>query len=172
MKKDKKNIKKDILEYALIILVVIIIRVFLFTPIRVEQKSMFPTLHPNDIMVLNKIGFSLGGVKRFDIVVIKTKEEYIIKRVIGLPGEYIEYKNNKLYINNKVVQESFINIDTDDFILEVIGHETIPKNKYFVVGDNRGNSTDSRIIGLIDKKDIIGKTNFILYPFNNLGIVK
>jgi signal peptidase I len=168
----KNNIGKEILDYAIIIIAVLVIRTFLFTPIQVEQKSMIPTLDPNDIMVLNKIGYNLFGVNRFDIVVIKVEDEYIIKRVIGLPGEKIEYKNGKLLVNDKVVNEDFIDVYTEDFVLDSIGYDKIPKDKYFVLGDNRGNSTDSRVLGLIDKKDILGKTNFILFPFNKFGIVK
>lgn len=168
----KNNIGKEILDYILIIVAVLAIRTFLFTPIQVEQKSMIPTLNPNDIMVLNKIGYNIFGVNRFDIVVIKVEDEYIIKRVIGLPGEKIEYKNGKLLVNDKVLNEDFIDVKTEDFVLDSIGYDRIPKDKYFVLGDNRGNSTDSRVLGLIDKKDILGKTNFILFPFNKFGIVK
>lgn len=172
MEKNKKRLIRDIVEYLIIILVIVLIRTFVATPIRVQQVSMYPTLHPNDIMILNKIGWDINGVNRFDIVVIKTSSEYLIKRVVGLPGEYIEYKNNILYVNKRVVKENFTHANTDDFVLETIGYERIPKDKYFVLGDNRGNSTDSRIIGLIDRKDIVGKTDFILFPFKDFGLVK
>ena len=156
---------KEIIEYVAIIVIVIIIRSFVMTPIKVQQKSMSPNLFPNDIMILNKIGYYLNGIKRFDVVVIKHNDDYLIKRVIGLPGETVEYKENKLIINGKPVEENFIDVETIDFKLE----EKIPKQKYFLVGDNRNNSIDSRIFGFVDKKDIIGKTNFILYPFNRFG---
>ena len=171
MEKNKKGIIKEYSEYLIIIAVVIIFRTFLYTPIIVQQQSMTPTLNPNDIMMLNKIGFKLNGVNRFDIVVIKVDDERLIKRVIGLPGEYIEYKDNKLFVDGSIIEEKFLKASTNDFILEVIGYEKIPEDKYFVVGDNRGNSTDSRIIGLIDKKDVIGKTNFILFPLKKFGTV-
>ena len=165
MKKNRKNLLKEVIQYVIILIVVIIIRTFIFTPIRVQQKSMYPTLNPNDIMILNKIGLYTSNIKRFDIVVIKLDDEYIIKRVIGLPNESIEYKDDMLYVNDEEIKETFIDANTEDFKLEDIGYVTIPKNKYFVLGDNRGNSTDSRVLGLIDRKDILGKTNFVLFPF-------
>lgn len=149
------------------IIIVVVIRTFVMTPIKVQQKSMFPTLKENDIMILNKIGFYTSGIERFDIVVINHENDFLIKRVIGFPGETIEYKNNKLYIDDKEIKEDFISVNTDDFMFD----NKIPKNKYFVIGDNRNNSVDSRLFGLIDKKDILGKTNLIIYPFNRFGAV-
>ncbi len=171
-KKKKKSFKRDILHYIIIIILVIVVRSFIITPIRVEQKSMNPTLKHNDIMMLNKIGLKLNDINRFDVVVLNVQDEYLIKRVVGLPGEYIEYKDNKLFVNDKVVEENFTRTNTGDFVLEVIGYDIIPENKYFVIGDNRGNSTDSRIFGLINEEDIIGKTNIVIFPFKNFGIIK
>jgi signal peptidase I len=168
----KKNILKELLSYVIIIILVIAIRTFLVTPVQVHQESMNPTLYPGYIMLLNKIGYTLNGVGRFDLVVINYENEHIIKRVIGLPGEKIEYKEYKLLVNDKEVKEYFLETTTADFTLDSIGYSVIPDNKYFVLGDNRNNSTDSRIIGLIDKSDILGKTSFILYPFNKFGSVK
>ena len=82
---------KDVMEYVIIILAVLLIRTFVATPIRVSGDSMYPTLKDGNIMILNKIGYSINGLKRFDIVVIKYQNEKIIKRVIGLPGDYVEY---------------------------------------------------------------------------------
>lgn len=158
---------KEIIEYAVIILIVILIRSFIATPIKVQQRSMTPTLLSNDIMILNKIGYYLNGVDRFDIVVIKHNNDYLIKRVIGLPGETLEYKDGKLLINDKEIEEDFINVNTKDYKLD----KKIPKNSYFLVGDNRNNSVDSRIFGVVSKKDFLGKTNIILYPFERLGKV-
>ena len=163
----KKNIKKELIEYLIIILVVLFIRFFIITPIKVQQKSMFPTLNPNDIMILDKIGLKLGNIERFDIVVIKHEKEYLIKRVIGLPGEIIEYKEGKLYVNGKQIPETFIRFNTADFKLE----EKIKDDNYFLVGDNRNNSTDSRTFGSINKKDIVGKTSLIVFPFNRFGLI-
>ena len=133
---------------------------------------MVPTLRDGDIMILDKIGYKINGLDRFDIVVVDYKGEKIIKRVIGLPGDHVEYKDNKLYINGKYLEEEYERKETSDFILEFLGENTIPKDKYLVLGDNRPISKDSRIIGLIDKSDIEGYTSLVLFPFNKIGTVK
>ncbi len=166
------KVLKTIIEYSLIILLVILLRIFIITPVQVDGGSMMDTLHNNDIMILNIIGYRLGDVKRFDIIVFEYNDESLIKRVIGLPGEYIEYKDNQLYINNNLVEEVFLDDYTPDFKLLDTGYERIPPNKYFVVGDNRDNSTDSRYIGFIDRDQIMGKSNIIIYPFKRLGKVR
>ena len=163
---------KDIIEYAVIIVAVLLFRHFLYSPIRVSGDSMVPTLNDGDIMILDKIGYKINGLDRFDIVVVDYKGEKIIKRVIGLPGDHVEYINNKLYINGKHVEEEYDRKETSDFILEFLGENTIPKDKYLVLGDNRPISKDSRIIGLIDKKDIEGYTSLVLFPFSKFGNVK
>lgn len=163
---------KDIIEYVVIIIAVLAFRQFLYSPIRVSGDSMVPTLNDGDVMILDKIGYKINGLNRFDIVVVDYKGEKIIKRVIGLPGDHIEYKNNKLYINGKYVEEKYSRKETSDFILELLGENTIPKDKYLVLGDNRPISKDSRIIGLIDKKDIEGYTSLVLFPFSKFGNVE
>ena len=162
------NIVKNILSYVLVIGIALLIKFFVFSPIKVNGTSMEPNLKNGDIMILNEIGYRLNGVKRFDIVVVNTDGEKIIKRIIGLPGERIEYRNDKLYVNDEEVIENFAHGDTKDFTLM----EEIPKNHYFVMGDNRGNSKDSRVIGAIHKSKIVGKTNLIIFPFNRIYSVK
>lgn len=157
------KIVKEYLPYLLIIILVLLIKRFVISPIRVNGNSMYKTLHEGDIMILNIIGYNISNVDRFDIVVVNEGNELIIKRVIGLPGETITYDDNKLYVNNKLVKDKYGYGDTGDFSYKV------PKNSYFVLGDNRGNSLDSRVFGPFKKKQIIGKTNFIIFPFNRFG---
>lgn len=130
----------------------------------VSGNSMNPTLKNNEILILKKYDKSF---ERFDIVVVKEENEKLIKRVIGLPGEFIEYRNNKLYINGKVVEDSFANV-TDDFKLAT----KIPENTYFVMGDNRKNSLDSRVIGPVKLDKIQGSIGIRLFPFNRMGGIK
>lgn len=155
---------KELLPYIIIIIVVIIIRTFIFTPVVVNGPSMMNTLHNGDVMILDKIGMKLGGIKRFDIVVIQTGKTKIIKRVIGMPGETISYHDNKLYINGKEVSDNHSNEITYDF-----DEIKIPDNEYYVLGDNRTDSVDSRILGTIPKNEILGHATFIIYPFNRFG---
>lgn len=155
---------KELLPYIIIIIVVIIIRTFIFTPVVVNGPSMMNTLHNGDVMILDKIGMKLGGIKRFDIVVIQTGKTKIIKRVIGLSGETISYQNNKLYINGKEVSDNHSNEITYDF-----EEVKIPDGEYYVLGDNRTDSVDSRILGTIPKNEILGHATFIIYPFNRFG---
>lgn len=159
---------KEILSYIIIIVVVLLIKHYVITPIKVNGNSMNNTLKNKDIMILDKISYRFQEIERFDIVVIKKGNDYLIKRVIGMPGETVEYKNNKLYINGKNIDEKFIHEKTNDFIME----EKIPDDCYFVVGDNRPVSNDSRYIGVINKNDILGKTSLVIFPFSRFGIKK
>jgi signal peptidase I len=99
--------------------------------------------------------------------------KYLIKRVIGLPGEKVEYKDNKLYINDKYIKEKFLkNITTKNFSVKDMGYDIIPKNMYLVLGDNRDDSIDSRAFGLIKKEEIIGKALITIFPFNHFSLIK
>ena len=163
--------KKEIIEYIVLIVVILLIRTYLFVPIMVSGNSMVPTLNNGDVMILNKFNYLVNDIKRFDIVVVDYENEYIIKRVIGLPGDYVEYKNDILYVNGKKIEEEYDREYTEDFNLNDLSIEKIPNNYYLVLGDNRPISKDSRKIGLIDKKNIKGSTNFILFPFSRFGNV-
>ena len=158
-----KKILKECIPYVIIIIVVVIIKMTIVSPIKVNGNSMKNTLKDGDIMILNMIGYKTSKVKRFDIVVLDNEKDYIIKRVIGLPGEIIEYHDNKLYVDGKLVKDKYGNGHTNDFSVEV------PKDSYFVLGDNRGDSLDSRYFGSFNKKKILGKTNFTVFPFNRFG---
>lgn len=164
---------KELIPYVIIIITVVLIRTFIVTPVQVDGLSMYPTLKDNEILLLKKYD---KDYKRFDIVVLKYKNDKLIKRIIGLPGESIKYVDDKLYVNDKLVEENFSkNTETDDFDISYLLNEEetkIPDNMYFVVGDNRDNSTDSRIIGLIKKEDIEGTVDFALFPFNKFGKIK
>ncbi len=153
---------KELVPYIVITMIVILIRMFIISPVRVDGTSMYPTLSNNEFLLLSKYDQSYD---RFDIVVLKYRNERLVKRIIGLPGETVEYKNNTLYINGKEMEEPFINTNTDDFNLNELGYDKIPENYYFVVGDNRGSSLDSRMIGLINKKDLQGTIKLSITGF-------
>lgn len=167
--KEEKSALHDFIIYTLIIVFVILLRSFVVTPVQVSGSSMDTTLKDGQIMLLDKISYRFEEIKRFDIVVIKENDSYIIKRVIGLPGEKLLYKDDVLYINDKETKENFKNQKTEDFNIKDLGYEKIPNDCYFVLGDNRKVSLDSRLIGCIKKEDILGKANIVIFPFNNIG---
>lgn len=161
-------------------LIALAVRTFLFSPIIVDGPSMQPTLYDRDQMIVNKFIYKFKQPNRFDIVIFHASEEKdFIKRVIGLPGEHIKVIDNELYVNNEIVDEPFLadhlrdNFYTNDFTLEMLpgNYETIPDGYVLVLGDNRSNSTDSRAIGLIDMKEIVGKASVIYWPFNRIQLM-
>lgn len=163
------KIIKELVPYVIIVLVVVLFRTFIITPVRVNGDSMNQTLKDGEILLLEKYDKKF---KRFDIVVLKYNDEKLVKRIIGMPGESVQYLNNILYINGEKVSEEFLTEETYDFDLKVLDYDKIPENYYFVVGDNRDNSLDSRLIGLISKDDIEGKAIFRIFPFNKFGSIK
>lgn len=179
------KIIKEIVPYVVILVIVVIIRTFIVTPVTVVGSSMYPTLKDGEILLLSKISYKLNDVERFDVVVIK-EEDWIIKRVIGLPGDDVTYKENKLYINEELVEDKCADGLTNDFDLEDIWaagksegkdefiepFDTIPENYYLVLGDNRGISKDSRSVGLIPIEEIKGKAVVRFWPLNKISMVK
>lgn len=163
------KIIKEISTYLIIVLIVVLIRTFIITPVRVNGNSMKPTLFDREILLLTK---NNRNIKRFDIIVLKFEGERLVKRVVGLPGEHLKYVNNQLYVNDNLIEDSFSNSITSSFDIKELGYEVIPDNHYFVLGDNRSESKDSRFFGMVDIDDIVGKTKFRLYPFKRIGMVK
>lgn len=165
----KKDNTIEYFVYVFLIVLVIFIRTFIVTPVRVNGTSMYPTLKNGEIMLLNKITYRFNNIKRFDIVVINTQDDKIIKRVIGLPGETLKFENNVLYINGQEVKEAFLKEETKDFDIRNLSYDKIPSDCYFVMGDNRDNSKDSRMIGCVKKKQITGKANLVIFPLKDKG---
>ena len=157
---------KELIPYVVIIIFVILIRTFIITPIRVNGDSMDPTLKDKEIMILKKYD---NDYDRFDIVVVDDSVEgsNLIKRIIALPNERIKCKDGIIYINGKKIDDVYSFGTTEDF-LEI----KLKGNEYFVMGDNREVSKDSRMFGAIYYEEIKGKTDLIIYLFNNFGKVK
>lgn len=155
---------KSILPYVLIIYATLMIKTFVGSPIIVNGSSMYPTLEDKDLLILNKLDKSY---ERYDIVVLEYMNENLVKRVIGLPGETIEFKNGKLYINDEELADEFAK-DTYTFNLGELSLTKIPEDCYFVLGDNRNNSIDSRRIGPVKKSNILGTVSFGISPFGTI----
>lgn len=188
METKQKKEKNELWEWtkALIIAFALaaFIRYVLFTPIVVDGESMMPTLHSGDRMVVNKVSYKISDIHHSDIVVFHAPEKRdYIKRVIGLPGDTIEYKNDVLYRNGKVIDEPYLQqfkkaiqdggTLTEDFQLQdYVQKDRVPEGYVFVMGDNRRNSKDSRHIGLIPENKIIGKASIVFWPLDQFGLVK
>lgn len=172
--------KKEIFEWiktiVISILVALLITAFI-KPTMVQGFSMEPTLSENDLLIINRYLYNRGEPQRGDIVVFESNQldgdgnqKLYIKRIVGLPGEEIEISDGKVYINSHKLSEAYTaeNYTHGDI------HETIPDNKLFVIGDNRGNSMDSRNpeIGIIDFEVVVGKAFVRLYPFAQLGKIE
>ena len=162
---------------AISIVIILVLRAFVVQHVRVSGSSMEPTLHDRQHLLIEKISYKYKDVKRFDVIVFRpyadNKDLFYIKRVIGLPGETIKIENNTIYINDKVLKDPY---NGDAYIDAKLAKDTImlgPED-YFVLGDNREVSKDSREkdIGLLTYDSIIGKAMTKIYPFNDIGKVK
>ena len=156
---------KELVPYMVIIAVVVLFRTYIATPVRVDGDSMVPTFEDGQILILNKLD---REYERMDVVVFDYKNDRLIKRVIGLPGETVEIKDSTLYINGEEVSDYKDDVKTADYKLNV----TIPEGYYFVLGDNRGISADSRLIGLVSENDLKGTICFRLFPLMKIGGIK
>lgn len=193
--KEKKTVGQEILSWVLTIVVAVVaallIRSFLFEPVRVDGHSMDDTLADGEIMFVSKFDYSstwlsffwqndeakekapritLGGdPKRFDVVICRYPgrgDTNFVKRVVGLPGDTIELKEGYLYVNGERYEEPYINDEYRTGRLNTFGPYTVPEGKFFVMGDHRNNSNDSRSQGPIDRNMIVGHVRQVLFPFN------
>lgn len=180
-----EEIKKEGLEWlkalGIGIIIFAFIRAFFFSNYEVEGESMMPTLQDGNKLVVNKIGYQIGDLNRFDVIVFHANEnEDYVKRIVGLPGDKIEYKGDQLYINGKLIKEPFLDKYrektiggrlTGDFTLnEITGEDTVPEGRLFVLGDNRLGSWDSRHFGFISVDQVVGKVNLRYWPLDHVAI--
>lgn len=168
--KGKKRKKSIVLEMIEVIVIALALAFFIKTYVAgnfyIPSESMVPTIEVNDKVVVTNFSYWFSEPQRGDIIVFKypmdTKRDYI-KRCIGLPGEIIEFKNSKLYVNGEQVEELYL---PDGLEFEDFGPIEVPEGQYFMCGDNRNHSADSRSWGFLPKNLIIGKAQFIYWPFD------
>ncbi|WP_277489577.1 MULTISPECIES: signal peptidase I [unclassified Breznakia] len=183
----KESIKIEILDFVRMILIcfvfVFLCVKFVFRPVTVDGNSMYPTLVDQEFGFSNVFSTFVSDIKRFEVVVVYNEEtdKLWVKRVIGLPGETVQYKSNKLYINGEIVEETFfdqeyVNSKTNngnELFTSDYGPITLKEDEYFLCGDNRQISKDSRSpsVGPFKKNAIVSKYVIVLYPFDEMGIV-
>lgn len=177
----KKEGMEWVKAFAIGIIIFAFIRTFFFSNYVVEGESMMPTLQDGNKLVVNKLGYQVGELNRFDVIVFhaNAKEDFV-KRIIGLPGDKIEYRNDELYINGHKYKEPFLTVYkqkahgnkiTGDFSLEELtGENKVPEGKLFVLGDNRLGSWDSRQFGFIATAQVVGKVDLRYWPLNEMNI--
>ncbi len=174
-KNNKKTFKEDLIElirFTFTLLIIIIpLRVFVAQPFIVNGKSMVPNLEHGDYLIIDQVSYRFNEPERGDVVVFHFPTEYrrfLIKRIIGLPGETITIDGSKVTItqaDGKIIQldEPYINSDYSSYVNQEIGPD-----EYFVMGDNRTQSSDSRSWGTLSRDLIVGKTFLRLFPFTNI----
>lgn len=161
------------------IVVAVIFRSFLFASYVVDGESMEPTLTDGNLLMVNKVIYHLKDVDRFDVIIFHAnRQDDYVKRVIGLPGDEIAYKNDALYVNGEYVEEAFydsfvkassVTLHTNNFSLkDKTGQKKVPEGKLFVMGDNREESLDSRSFGFISTEQIVGKVGVKYWPLSQV----
>ena len=169
-----KKVFRDVIKAIIIAFLVALIFTTITNPTLVKGKSMLPTIDENDYIMINKAAYLGNGPEYEDIIVFKSdmvdetgETRNLIKRVIGLPGDTIEITKGKIYRNEKEIKEEYINGETNG-VLRI----TIEDDKYFVLGDNRENSLDSRSqsVGLVEKERIKGKLFLRFYPLDRMKL--
>lgn len=156
------------------------IRTLLFATYVVDGKSMEPTLHDGNLLMVNKVIYDWKDVNRFDVIVFHHDEQDdYVKRVIGIEGDSIEYRNDRLYINGEPQEEAYLQPFreeavgklTEDFTLkEITGEVKVPKGYIFVMGDNRQKSLDSRKFGFVPIDSIVGKVDARYWPISQAAV--
>ncbi len=147
--------------------------IFLYQPVRVEGTSMLPNLEDQDRLFINKFAFQIGDIHRGDVVVFrypKDPRKNYIKRVIGLPGDTVEIERGHVAVNGKPLNESYVPSRFADE--RSVPRMTIPKGEYFVLGDHRNISSDSRDFGPVNRDLIYGKAAFVYWPMDQAGVVR
>ena len=174
----KKSIKQEIFEWIMVFVVAaamaFVVRTFIFEPVRVDGSSMLNTLTDSEFMIATKFDYWLGDPERFDIVICNYPNTddgmYRVKRVIGLPGETVELSAGNLFINGELVEQNFDMTPNQTYY----GPITIPEGHYFVLGDNRNNSKDSRsaMVGPLPRDMIEGHVRAVVFPFGHARFIE
>ena len=169
--KPKKTVKQEIISWILTlgsaVLIALAIRTLLFVPIRVKGESMQNTLMNGEIVLATKPAYLQGKINRRDIVICRYPDRgrtLFVKRMIALPGDTLELREGLVYVNGELVDET--DLDMASQALLNLGPVTLGEDEYFVMGDNRGHSNDSRMVGPITRDMIVGHVKRFIYPLS------
>ena len=160
-------------DLILSVFVSIFIIVFLYQPVRVEGTSMLPMLEDQDRLFINKVAYRVGEIHRSDVVVFlypHDHEKSYIKRVIALPGDTLRIDRGRVYVNGNLLIEGYVPVRYADD--RSFPETVIPDRQYFLMGDHRSISSDSREFGPVDRTLIYGKAAFVYWPVDQLGVVR
>jgi len=170
----------DFVQTGLLVFAVfLVIYIFLFRPFQVSGNSMYPTFLDKQYILTNIITLKLGKPQKGDVVVFKAPlnpEKDYIKRVIGAPNDTVSFKNGDVYVNGNLLDQSAylkesVKTYGGSFLREGVA-VVVPSDSYFVMGDNRSGSSDSREWGFVPFKSIIGESFFVYWPLNKMEIIK
>ena len=187
--KPKRSASKTALEWVVLIVsaiaIALLVKTFLFQAFYIPSESMYPTLKTNDRVIVNKLSYHLHDVHRGDIVVFTTPKgpdgqpidptiKDLVKRVIGLPGEIVSAQDGHIYINGKRLNEPYLQPTAINncvsFPTNCFPSSPIAPNHYWVMGDNRTQSRDSRSFGAISRSEIVGRVFVRIWPPNRLHV--
>lgn len=180
----KKELKEWIIAIAIALVLILLIYNFVAKSYTVRGDSMFPTLKDGEKVIVNVIGFKMGGLDKGNVIVFHAdKKSDYVKRVIGTPGDSVEYKHDVLYVNGKKVKEPYLDYNEKHKSYDEItgtlqvknlpnsdGTNKIPKGKLLVLGDNREVSKDSRSFGLIKEDQVVGKVSLRYWPLTKFKV--
>jgi signal peptidase I len=173
-----KRVRKEILSWVLTlaaaVAIALLVRTFLFEPIRVDGESMTDTLQNGELMFVTKPEYILGTPSRQDIIICRypNRTEYFVKRLVAIPGDTVEIRYDKesgintVYVNGEAVDESFLTPSRNDKDNSMAPLK-LKDDQFFVLGDNRDNSNDSRYVGTLHRNQIVGHVRFVFFPFSN-----
>jgi signal peptidase I len=173
--KKKKTLGREIFEWVMVVVVAVaaalLIRTFIFEPVRVDGESMINTLQDGEYMIVTKYDYWLGDPERFDVVICNYPNRGLtnfVKRLVGLPGDVVAVEDGVLYLNGEAVDEPYIDYPPY-YTLQAY---TVPEGHYFVLGDNRASSNDSHSVGPLERGQIKGHVRLVAWPFADFRTVE
>ncbi len=178
MRREKMHVKRlieKIKEPMLAVLSAVLISSFIISHTKVPTASMMTTIDPGDHLIVNRMPYYYRDPICGEIAVFQFEGDHLIKRVIGVPGDIVNIDAGRVYVNGEMLQENYLNDKENTYIYagsKIKFPYTVPEGYYFMMGDNRSNSKDSRVFGPIARNQILAKAGLCIYPFDRVGILR